>query len=118
MGAGLCSYIMEVGVGWGTPISPVSKDTLSQEGKKCPALTYRLAGTTPNKILFESVLPSPRYPTLWSSILQGEGRASGCWDILSVCASEVILWDQDKELGPRLQAGPASREETPLIFFS
>lgn len=71
----------------------------------------------PNKILSESALPSPRYPTLRSSIRQGEGRASGWWDILSVCASEVILWDQDKELGPRLQAGPASREETPLIFF-
>lgn len=78
----MCSYIMEVGVGWGTPISPVSKDILSQEGKKCLALTYRLAGTTLNKILFESALPCPRYPTLLSSVLQGEGRTSGCWDIL------------------------------------
>lgn len=108
LGGMLWYIVTSWGVG-GNSISPVnSVCTTPGKGKNCSTPTHRLLGTTPTRRLFGSVLPSFEHPRLLSSVLWGEGRAAGSWDIQSVSASEAIGWDWDKVLSALLKAGLAS----------
>ena len=74
-----------------------------KKGKKGLPLSYRLAGTTLNKRLFGSVLPSP----CWAEIQGGERRTAQSWDLQRVSHSKAMVWNWDKVLSPLLQTGLA-----------